>query len=450
MSDTEHKWVITANKVVHRPALYPVSGQRPLTRAPVAAVLRAQDSVLGRPKVVVAQQHRSGSDEWKIPGTAPAGGTTQSYPTQDTWQQVSIFRCRLPPGCALEAHVVYSPSGLTEVLNSPNWELAGAVGQWRAQITFDNGTDSETVTVGLDLPGSKEANAAVPGGEGEGWNVLQHRKIEDIIPEAALNSAKEMQKWSEWPLVTIAIDQAGGARILHALVFTRPFAHAQDHDEAADVSAHAYSEGGATPDQLPTPYPQTEAADGGTFEEQRFGSQRLVEVAGEQGEKMGPRILVGSAHAELEANVLDTDGEPLNVTSATPVSIYDGSTAYSEGMPGYVVGASYAQLRHISGEIALRGRAAVIPVRVWVYAALAGGASKAYLRVQASAWSWVDVPITSSTAQSWTWTGYLEAQAIPDPDLDSDGVLASCAPLAYVVGGGSVDVYDWAVSFGHQ
>jgi hypothetical protein len=88
------------------------------------------------------------------------------------------------------------------------------------------------------------------------------------------------------------------------------------------------------------------------------------------------------------------------------------------------------------------GAAAVVPVRVWVDASQSAGTGT--LRVQSSAYEWVDVPVTG--ARDWySIPGYLLSQVYGDQHIANVQIFFRCTAGTLSVYNACVDFGAWAV-----
>jgi len=193
-----------------------------------------------------------------------------------------------------------------------------------------------------------------------------------------------------------------------------------------------------------TSFPQTNAADGPTYEEHRFGSRRMAQVAERQSERLGPRPFAMSTWNESTHDPLtETEPDPITTASSTFVDMMASSiTTWDRNNPGWIIAGSNAQLHRLNDvRLIARGRFAVIPVRVRVDASRTAGTGT--VRVQSGSYEFVDVSITG--ARDWyTATGYLVSQVLADHNSASCSVFIRCS------GGGTLSVYGVSVDFGHD
>jgi hypothetical protein len=342
-------------------------------------------------------------------------------------------------GTALLARVTYVPSGASVYDNSGLWDLAGVGGMIRISVTFTNKVgDTATTESTHTLDGENDADGAEKLDPGAQWGQLQHKVFPIIQAANAANDFADAEKYSEWNTVTIAIDHKGGARVLHASVGEVPAPHVALHtttDPTLTGSAPAWE----------TDRPQTEAIDGATFEEHRYGIFRSMEVAAKQSERVGPVIGQWSAYSERDAGVTDTDVTPRTTTAATFSRISAGlNTAWDTNEVGVFIMGTLRAPEHLSTRIAGAGS---VPVLVRVEARFAAaGVALGVCRFASTDRSYVDVTVDQAVVGT-TWTtvtarGWIEASVASDdfwPVLQdffrSDGVQ-------------QLEVRGWTVSYG--
>lgn len=404
----------------------PASGalrQNSLMRwTPLGALMRSQDHIVATSRRTIAEWSLSGATDWAQPnGTTNPGVSTptgQFYPNEATWRTLGTYRSNLTPGCMLAAHVMFCPSGLTQqdVGGGVNFQNAGAWAEIRVGVTWTNGASSTGPHYfSKILPGSD--NGTYGGAElsdnEANWDALDERDIVNIRPPSLTTDAAVAQDYSEWSDVQIVLQVRGGARVVHVEVHEVPVVHVTDHDDAGLTSVHAM------PASLAplTTFPQTKQADGVTYEEHRFGTTRLLQVAERQSERLGPRILHLTSWRESDASIWQqSEGNAIAITSSSFVDILDTSiTSYSQSNPGWIVGGANAKLHRLCDpNLISRGEFAVVPARVHIDCTPPASGT-CTVRVQSGTYEWIDVPIATGGARAWfTMTGYLESQVFDD------------------------------------
>lgn len=411
--------------------------------APFRAALAAQDAVPATSRRKLAEYGLNGSDAWHVPpGTDDPTGASQLYPDGSTWRTVESQLAHLTPGCMLEAHVMYVPAGLTAKVGGPAYHSGGAWGELRIGVTWTSEDGLSTTGphyFGLSMEGSKIGDYT--GGEntdaGADWMDLRERLLENIRPPDFASDPAVAVAYSEWADVEITIELLGSPRIVHMIVYEVPLAHVTEHDNAGDVSVHAIP-AGANPF---TPRPMEKAHDGATYEEHRFGTTRMLQVAARQASRLGPRLLGLSAWDEDEVDIWQqTEATPFSITQVAFRDIYDSTnTTYDADNPGFIIAGSHAQLHRLCDpNLIMRAEAAVVPVRVRVDAAMTGGTGT--VRVQSGAYEWVDVSVTGARA-IYQAIGYLESQ------VHADHAWALAQIFARVTAG-TLTIFNISVDFG--
>lgn len=444
MSDTEYK---TRGLAALQPAYPAIGGLAPLSRmkwAPVGALYKAQDTVPASSRRIVAEWSLNGASDWAQPnGTVDpdAGGAApQAYP-DDTWRTLQSVRAHVTPGCVLRAHVLYCPAGLTQKGPAP-WHSDGARAEARVGVTWVNGGSSTGPHYkGITMAGSEAGTygGLEPAGDAGAWTALQEREIADIMPPGFDASPATAAAYSEWTDARIVLQVRGGARVVHFVVYEVPKLHTTLHSNAGLTSSHS-----VPPTAQPlTPRPCTKMPDGATYDENRGGSLRMMQVAERQSERLGPRILSWSSWNESSiSTITDTENDPITTTSATFVNLFDSSTNYSTGRAGHVVAGAHALLDRLAGPFIAGGRFGVIPVRVRVDASQVGGGTGT-IRVQSGTYEIIDVLITGARAV-YELTGFLQCQAAADD---------AAPPLVVFITSGNaartLSIWNISIDFGH-
>jgi hypothetical protein len=450
MADTEYKVRQLVGLEPALPVIGSLAANTLMRWTPFGALMRAQDHVVATSRRTLAEWSLSGATDWAQPnGTVDPGAsapTSHVYPNEAVRRTLGTYRANLTPGCQLEAHVLFCPSGLAQrdVGGGVNFENAGAWAEVRVGCTWTNGGSSTGPHYfTADLPGS---NAGTWGGaelatDGANWNALDERDIVEIRPPELAIDPAVAQDYSEWSDVQIVLQVRGGARLVHAEVHEVPVVHVTDHDDDGLTSVHAMPAGLAPI----TTFPQTKHADGPNFEEHRFGTTRLLQVAERQSERLGPRILHLSSWRESDASIWNqTEGNPIAITSSSFVDILDTSiTTYSRSNPGWIVGGAQAKLHQLCDpNLISRGEFAVVPARVHIDCTPPASGT-CTVRFQSGTWEWIDVPITTGGARAWfTLTGFMESQVYDDHAWATLQIFARRSA-------GTLSIFNVAVDFGH-
>lgn len=414
MAGSAYKIVNLLNKEAPSiPTLETLRGLRPMAPHPYFNVLRAQDTVLMGAKRVLFTHHVGGVANFGVADEDPGDTGTQEGAEADTFQEISRGCARLTPGSHLACNVVYFPSGGTQVLDTLTWVDTGNRGTVRLAITWSKGANTSTATWDIELEGQQAADTQ----DGDIINGFRSKKVPLIWPPELAGDAKEQLKFSEWADLDITLSFAGSPRVVDLCLYEQPIVHVQIHNTTDDQSAHAYQVGGVVPVVPQTARPQTDKVDDATYEEHRFGTSKGMEVAEQQGERLGPHILHVSSWHPGNYDFTDTTHPAITIQSATFVDVFDSTrTSWSAANPGFLCDSVNAQLhRYCDTGIILRGKKAVIPVRICVRAEWTGSAGPGVVRVQSSATEFVDVEFSSSgTLETNEAIGWLEGQVVGD------------------------------------
>lgn len=428
MTDTAYKTVTLLGKTdqaPNRPAVGTLRGGQPMSWKPTNAVMLAQDTVLESARTVVLEVHVDGAQTWAVDSGTDPDAAGQHYPDTTTWRTIlDSVSVTVTPGCYLEAHVVFAPSGMAEEQDgSSNWIGAGAQGSIRIGVTWSNGISSDGPNYhSVALPGSKGTYGALPTANGSDWVFLDERLITEIWPSGIDTSEATSAAYSEFSNAVITVEVLGGARPHSVIVYEKPFAHTQDHNESTDQSAHAYRISGKTPNLIDiTAAPLQEAADGATYEENRFGSHQMLKAPNVQISRLGPTIAGWSAWGSDPTYQTQTAHNPVTTMSTTFVDVFDSSiTSWGADNPGIIISCPYAQIYDFNDdEHILDGRACAIPVRISISASWtdqAGGAGTV-VRFQSSAVSWIDIPVTAGSQTVTNAYGFLQGQVYGDQSI---------------------------------
>lgn len=402
---------------------------------------KAQDTIPGQARRILAEYGLMGSSSWAVPaGTVDPDSGAQDYPERNTWRTVAHTQGRLTAGCTLAMHCLYCLAGLTQRQDGANWFSSGAWAELRATVTWRGPTGSTDITTHvLSMEGS---NLGTWGGAetteaGADWAGLREKLVEQIEPPAFTTDPAVGSVFSEWSEAEIELEVRGGERIVHAIVYEVPSVHTQDHNDADAQTVHGAPQG--SPDSPRRP--QTDAADGVTFEHHRWGTTRVLQSHERQAARLGPHLVRFAANSHSGNDWDLTDQVPITITgAATPLrNLFDVTlSGYDSAHPGWIVAGSMAQLYRLNATNFLQDRAAIIPVRVRVDCDYNTTAST--LRLQSSEFEWIDVAIPSARAVVVQY-GYLASQVYGDHFA---GILL---PLITVPTFASATVYNITVEF---
>lgn len=453
MPDSEYK-----GRVLHGldPVTPAIGGLAPLSMLrwpPVGAAMRAQDTIPATSRRIVAEWSLSGASGWAQPrGTDDPGNAADPAPTQvypdNAWRSVGTFSAHVTPGCELRAYVVHCPSGIVQKQVTPvggdTWAIDSAWAEARVGVTWTNGASStgpHYKSAAVDGSPTGDYTGGSPIGPAQNWALAGISDIGRLSPPEYVSDPAIAAAYSEWTDAEIEIAIRGGARFVQIVVYEAPLSHVTEHDNDGLTSVHAMPASSAPQ----TPGPMTRAPDGATYEEHRFGSRRLAQVAERQSERLGPRIIHWTCWDESDSNIWQqAEGNPVQFTLTAYRHLLDSSlstSSYGVDTPGWIVGSAYAQLARLCDPTCIaRGAFAAVPVRVRVDAERAVG--NGVVRVQCGPYDWVDVQVTGGRA-TYEWTGYIEGQAAGDHDAYPLAVYGRV-----LAGGSTLSVYSVSVDFG--
>lgn len=220
-----------------KPDIESLVGLRPFVESPWTGVLRAQDKVSALSRRILLSWGKRGDAEWRVPNTDPTG-TSRTHPDRTTWYVVARTRVSVTPGCFLQAHIAYVPSGETQ-RESTSAELAidsmtthrpdGAAGWIRVTVTwYDRASGSETTTVERFLEGSTLEYGAEDTTAGGLWRTLRQTSIDEIAPPDVHDDTSELARFSRHIVADIVVEHRGSPRVVDAHIHEIPVAVAFD------------------------------------------------------------------------------------------------------------------------------------------------------------------------------------------------------------------------------
>jgi hypothetical protein len=435
MSDTQYKKTTPGTQLSPASSL-DLSYPSELLRPPAERMALAQDSILGGRRTLLSR-HTGGSHEFLVDNTATGGGS-QGKPDAVTWRRTAFARLEQQPGTALLVRFLYAPSGASEFNAGGTWDLSGVGGMTRVTAQWDTGTATANATVERTLDGEDDADGAEKQDPGAQWGQLQHQVAPLMLPPGAVNDFSVAEDYSEWPTVTLAVEDKGGARVLHMSVGEVPSDHTALHtttDPTFTASAPAWE----------TDRPQIEAPDGATYEEHRYGIFRSMEIAAKQTERVGPVIGQWSAYDERAAGPTDTDVAPRTTTAATFSRISAGlNTAWDTNEVGPFIMGTLRAPEHLSTRITGAGS---VPVLIRVEARFsAAGVAIGVCRFASTDRSYVDVVVDQAVVGS-TWTT-VSAHGTLEASIASDDFWPVLQDFFRSDGAAQLEVRSWTVSYG--
>jgi hypothetical protein len=418
-----------------------VAPNEPLRIAPNRALWKAQDSMLGQSRRILAEYHLQGSSSWAVPaGTVDPTGGSQVYPERNAWRTVAVHHALQAPGTKLECHCIYCPAGLTQRVQGANWFNTGPWARLRVRATWTN-ADSVSYSEDFELSMEGSEKGTWGGAEntaaGSDWYALREKVMENIMPPDFETDPEVGVLFSEWSRVRIELQVLGGERIVHAIVYEVPSVYTLEHDDDGLLSVH-----GAPPGNPEKPRrPQTERGPtSGTFEQNRWGTRAVLRANERQSARLGPRLMQWAANSHSGTDWDELGQVPLSVGASLTLAnaFITSATGWAADRPGWIVAGSMAQLHRLNASNFMRGRAAVVPVRVIVDGLYTGSAST--LRLQSSAYEWIDVALPSTRGEVVAY-GYLASQVYGDHFA---GILQ---PLITTPGGSGASIYNISIDF---
>lgn len=444
MADTQYKTVALPEEP-RRPSQWNVRSRGPVSRRWWSNVLLAQDAVLAGGRRPVLSLGTSGAVTFQVDvGIDVDSSTTQ----QARIGSVQVFNLadthRHTPGSVLEVRTLALLSGPVEVLDGPNYvldEVSGAVEY----------TPNSTAALArrVSIPPCSTPTGSWQGGLSSMWPALR-AVYGETVPWGQEGDAEDCAAWSA---DEVRVDQSwkdiDGARVISRLVTERGRAYVGRHNEAAQLAAVMDAE------LAPLAGPQTEPADGTTYDELRYGTTMARQVAEAQHQHLGPVVVTACAWNEADVavstNHVDTDAYAWGGAVAADEWRYLLDISLSAGepnLPGYVVPGQYASRWGDAGPSAMRDGVTAIPVRVTVrYKTSSGtGACKFALKSSDRSWVIVDLPSSGGSWATAVGTGYLEASRASD-DLDPANGAPVAVPLLRGASATSILVSQFAVSW---
>lgn len=373
-----------------------VRGNAPLERSKFHKICQAQDYQVGGFRILCAMHTGGLGNSWLV-STGDPGSTT--YPDNSTWRVMARAVVWAAPGSDLEARALAIGSGSEDT----NDLVEGSV---RFVAAYANGANVESDKArAKDIPGSPETDGDYGSSDSWDWYHLHHVYLGKYRPGApgyALPATRA--KWSEFSQAAISLEVRGGARVIAANVSEVPSWHSRAHDtDASTIHGAALAEN-------PTSGPRESEADGATYEERRYGTHGLLDVAERQATLLGPALFQWSSHTEGSTAPGDAEADPVDSSGTSLASIFDSAVSeWSADEPGFAVPCYYAERDH---EVGTLPHSSVVPLRLRVYHSTTVGGT---LRVQTTARSWVDIDLPATSGDEWTTiTAYLEADPAPD------------------------------------
>lgn len=442
MPNTEFKAIDLTTATVSEPSTVQLSPNTVMTHNPQRDVGTGQDGVCASSARVLGMWGMGGADTFHVPASgAPVVQVgPHDFPDRDVLRNGgSIFANRLTPGNFVRARIYFIGGGNTQFEDPANtWNPGGPFGaiqvthSWTTGATTD-GPHSEEYVLGSSIL----LNAQIPMVEAGFWHQFSFIEVGPYRPDD-INIPATGVDWVEDVELEFQIELRGAPRIHSVVLYEDPLRAIYDHE---DDGPHAIN--GQRMYEVPqTQPPQIEAADGATFDENGFGSFRMLNTAERQDDAVGPAMFSLVAWNE-DTQDDDTDVTPIVVTSTTLVDILEQTAStYDRDRAGLITAAAHAQVHYLSEDLLiLGGEAVVVPGRAVLEARITGGATTATVRVQSGEFEWIDFTVTSGTFTLLEMTGYFESQVTPDHEFATLQVFAE-------VDAGTVEIRSVSATFG--
>lgn len=419
---------------------------QPATKHAVHQTMPPQDRIVGAGRRVLIEAGLCLNGRFVcrngVAFDSESGGTAVAYADGITDRVV----CRLQnypitPGNVLRLRVRAEPSGMHhgDLSGLSSVTDAGAAGWIKLEATWDNQSTTTTETTELFIPGSEESNNGEPDGDGESW-VLSKVYKRVLRPEGLdfLFKKATTAKWCKsGTTVDITLSYRGSPRPWDVIVYEDPERIAYDDEETGDWVAHTYPE-----QSYPFDFPRKQAEDSGDVTRGQLHLHTVLQGIAAQ---LAPAVYHWHSgqegHGEIEewadysysGGALGTSGDneapPYEVTGSSFEVVPESNlSSYATTNPGPGLGCGgYGRGVVQNGDRGvcgwgLRGRSAVIPVRVDVYSK-ASSSDVTTVRVQSRAHSWIDVT-QNGTSYGWdTEYGWLSVGRNPEDDFSGTNLL---------------------------
>lgn len=353
----------------------------------------------------------NGGDDFTIPDTDPdAGSATRHYFDLSTARTFGRLRdVALTPGYGLRMAVIAVPSGPTQFLDSSVYAKSGSGGTIRCKATWDNGSDTDTVTEDLWLPASQLQYNAQPSGDGQAWQSLIVKESGTFYPSDFFDDVTTARKWTlPGTTVDLQMQMLKSPRLVFCCVFEVPLRAAYEWADSTKPPIHGYTAGYQLIDGYPLEYPAQRADEANA--DPALGMWMLLEAAERQAQQLGPALFSWTSYDEHGSSLSDINSysggsgddeyPAVETTSTTFVNIFDTSvTKWTDGAPGIAIGTGgygrdYAQSNR---EWALRNHQGVIRSRVGVWLSCSSASDKATVRLATSPSCYIDIDSVAGT-----------------------------------------------------
>jgi len=283
-----------------RPATGNFVPQRGTLPGHIHSIMRAQDRVLSPGRRVLLSYGLGGSARYSIGNSGGSGSWTGNnsggdydnllvYVVDDAQSMTVQVAQNVPvtPGHVLWLRVLHQRSGLTidEYLNpgdenAPYPYFTGSYGAVELTAVWDDGTTTDTVVTTLQLTESPGEYAFEPGSALGAFGEMRVAMGVNAPESFMFNETDQAQWCKDGVTVDLTLKLLGATRVVDCTVFERPHVLAQETTDDPRPG-HVYTAQG---------YPYPHAVEGLSSGDQRYGCQRMLDVAREQADQLGPVI----------------------------------------------------------------------------------------------------------------------------------------------------------------
>lgn len=378
-----------------KPQLGPLTGLKLAKRSRVLPVFRGQDKICALGRRVIAFQSLGGESTWLVPDSNP-DSASNTHPDPVTARVALRARTDVTPGCFFRLSIACVPCGQTQIfVAAGNYDAGGIGGRVRVDVTWhDQASGTETRTQFVDLPPSPLPFGQAPA---DPWAAVRIVQIPLVAP-ASVVPVVDKALWTRHVGAEIAVSHIGGVRVIDAVLEEIPHSVAREHaDDAGLWTSHLFGlvEPDGTPAQgMSHPWQTWSATD-------PRGGRLVLDVPEAQSLRIGPQLISWTNWNEDDATLAGPGIPALVTTSASFQRVPDlATTTWGADRPGWSLSAgAYARRLDECHEFwSTPSPDGSIPVMVHVYGGC-GSATAGTLRLQSSAYSWIDVALT--TTEGW-------------------------------------------------
>lgn len=362
------------------------------TQASRDAAFSSQQYVIPHGRRVVSAVGLNGATAFLVvDGTDPgdqniAGTLTQVYPLSTSERIMDRGSVHLTPGYRLAIRAVFCRSGPVQFPGegAAEWFEDRPVAKLNVTVTFNKGMSVAVQSYDFIPPFSeKDFKALTSTGQGGAWKDLV--VMDHIVPSS----------WTENVTASWVVTAFGGIRPVDVCIYERPFYAYHDVDQRE----------GTCP-SYPNSVSQEYAITGKDFgDEATLGSVQSNKSARDQQRVWGPRIFEWSSWHE-SAGITATEAAATTLTSTSWVDLFESSVVYHDpSRPGWSMSSGgYGRTLEQSGDLELRGKVGVLPVKIRLYAKMGSAGPTGSVRFTSSGASVCDIAV-SGTSYDW-YTSY--------------------------------------------